>query len=234
MKNLYIAVLCLMIGTAHLTAQEAETPVESVSPFFITANVNYAYRLGKVPDGANQLQEDYIKKLKSGVSLDFGAYYRVNESFAIGGKYNVYKSKMTINNVMMEFTPAGDSGVGSITDDITISYYGVGIMYIDEAADPHVFTAEISLGYMDYNNDAVALGDYNYSGSSVGLTLSANYKYKLSKNFSIGPQLTFVGGALTKFDLTGPRGYEETIKLDSETPESLSRLDIGLSATYNF
>ena len=141
---------------------------------------------------------------------------------------------MELNNVFIESTPAGDSGFGSISDDISISYYGFSIMYMSNSDGPHIFSAEVGLGYMDYSNDAEALGSYKFKGGNVGGALTLSYKYGFSEHFAIGPQIGLIGTALSEIKVEGPHGYRQTLILKDENKESLTRFDFGITAMYRF
>lgn len=237
MKRSLTGVLFLLLSTCGLYAQEVTTAtftVDNDPKFIVSANFNYAYRLAKIDKSYSDIQRQYLKNLKTGLSYDISAYYMVSDFIGVGLKFNSYNSSERIDDADI-IAPNGDSGFGSIADDVTISFYGVGAIYnLLERGSKHVVNMEVALGYMGYKNDAYALGDYKFKGSTFGASLSVSYQYMAFENFSIGPKLGLVGGALRKVDLTGPDGYNETIKLNSENAESLSRLDMGIVASYRF
>lgn len=237
MKLSLTGMLFLLLSTCCLYAQDATTAtftVDNDPKFIVSANFNYAYRVAKIDKSYNDIQRQYLKNLKSGLSYDISAYYMVTDFIGVGLKFNSFNSSERIDDADI-IAPNGQSGFGSLSDDITISFYGVGAIYnLLEPGNKHVVNMEIALGYMGYKNDAYALGDYTFKGSTFGASMSISYQYMAFENFSIGPKLGFTGGALKKVDLTGPDGYSETVKLDSENAESLARLDMGIVASYRF
>lgn len=237
MKRSLTGALFLLLSTCGLYAQDVTTAaftVDNDPKFIVSANFNYAYRLAKIDKSYSDIQRQYLKNLKSGLSYDISAYYMVNDFIGVGLKFNSYNSSESIDDADI-IAPNGDSGFGRISDDVTISFYGVGAIYnLLERGSKHVVNMEVALGYMGYKNDAYALGDYKFKGSTFGASLSISYQYMAFENFSIGPKFGLTGGALKKVELTGPDGFSETVKLDSEDAESLSRLDMGIVASYRF
>lgn len=233
MRAIITSVLFLVFCLPAM-AQDIDNVNDDEPRFMVTANVNYAYRLAKIPKEYNSLQRDYIKKLKSGISYDISAYYKFNSLRGIGLKYNVYRSSNEINNAQIS-APDGQTGFGTISDDITISFYGA--TYIETYSkpnSPHTFQLEAGLGYMAYKNEAEALGSYEFTAGTIGVTINAAYRYSVSESFSFGPQISLIGGSISEFDLTGPNGYNETIKLGSNNRESLTRIDLGIVAAFRF
>lgn len=237
MKRSLTGALFLLLSTCGLYAQDITTAtftVDNDPKFIVSANFNYAYRLAKIDKSYSDIQRQYLKNLKSGLSYDVSAYYMVNDFIGVGLKFNSYNSSESIDDADI-IAPNGDSGFGRISDDVTISFYGVGAIYnLLERGSKHVVNMEVALGYMGYKNDAYALADYKFKGSTFGASLSISYQYMAFENFSIGPKFGLTGGALKKVELTGPDGFSETVKLDSENAESLSRLDMGIVASYRF
>lgn len=218
MKPIFTAALFVLFGLFTATAQETTGTTEDAK-LIINANVNWAYRLGKLADGVSGPEKEYLKKLKSGISYDLSIYYKVHQNIAVGLKYNLYKS-------------SADLGGGAYSDDITISYYAPSVLFdfqFPEAKSE--LTLETSLGYMQYQDKYYDGSHYKASRGTLGATTSFSYRYQAFKNFAVGPQIALLSGSLNKIDVESA-GYKETIKLDD--PESLLRIDLGIVAAYRF
>lgn len=219
-----------MTAATTVHAQDNSTPVKS--GFLVTANVNYAYRLAKIDKSYTGIQREYLKNLKSGISYDISAYYMIKEELGFGLKFNTFNSSESIRGVNV-VAPNGDTGYGYISDDITISFYGVSEIYrFGGKASKHSGFAEAAIGYMHYKNNAYALGNYTMTGGTLSSTLTVAYQYEAFKNFAVGPKLGLLSGFIRKFDVEGPGGYKDRLRLDSA--ESFFRADMGVVASYRF
>lgn len=234
MKSVILSIAAVLsFGVLH--AQETEQSSFSGwvgERFVISGAVSYGYRLGEVPDEVSPMQKDYLEGLKSGVSLDVSAFYKLAKNHGLGFKYNVFYASGKMSNVDI-IAPNGDSGFGDIEDNIMISFVGPAYMF-DYINGRNQFNVEGSIGYMSYYNDAKALGNYEYFGDTVGVMVAGSYKYMVTNTFSIGPRIALVGGTIKTFELTGPNGFKETITLRDENRESLARFDIGVNFAFRF
>lgn len=234
MKSIILSVAALLSFSA-IHAQESEGASFSGGKdqrFVISAAASYGYRLGKTPDNISSEQKEYLEELKSGFSLDISAFYKLAKNHGLGFKYNVFYASNTMNNLYIE-APNGDTGFGSIKDDIMISFIGPAYMF-DYINGRNQFNVEGSIGYMSYINDAQALGEYEYFGDTIGVIFSGSYKYMVTEHFSIGPRIALVGGNITNFEVDGPNGYRDTFTLEDDNSESLWRFDAGVNFAFRF
>jgi long-subunit fatty acid transport protein len=202
--------------------------------FYISTSVGAAFRIGETPSGLNSVLKDYLSDLKSGSSFNLGFYYRASENAGLGFKYNVFSSKASLSNVGYK-EPNGLEGSGTISDDITIRFYGASYTMDNNNSDTkHEGNLEISLGYITFSDFTQFTNRYEITGGNLGLTASFGYKYKFSKFFSVGPQLNFITGTLREYKITGPNGYNNKVSLKKENYESLTRIDLSLEATFRF
>lgn len=233
MNKKILLVLILVVNFSNVNAQNKSN--WSDTRFSIAFNVGLAYRLGELPQGLNSQQQDYLNDLKSGTSYDLTILYnRKNSEGAFGLKYNLYKSKGSISNQFF-VDPNGTPSFGTISDDISITFIGPVFVYDSNSpSTKHEGSLELALGYIYYENKTKLLNNYKLTGGNLGLTAGFGYKYRLFKNFSIGPQLNFVGGVLKEFTQTDSKGNETTIKFGKDEVESLWRIDLNLGAIYRF
>ena len=232
MKQFFSAALfCLLAAT---TANAQDNDKVSDPKFLVTANVNYGYMLAKIDNSITGIQRQYLKNLKSGVSYDLSAYYMVGDGLGFGLKFNSFNSSESLNGVSVT-APNGDSGYGRISDDITISLYSIGEIYkFGNPGSRHSGFAEAAIGYMRYTNNAYALGNYTLTGGTLGSTLTVAYQYEVAKNFAIGPKFALLAGSIRKYDIEGPNGFRDRLRLGNNESESLLRMDLGIVASYRF
>jgi hypothetical protein len=203
--------------------------------FLILSTIGQSFRVADSPKGLNTEQNTYLKKLKSGLSYDFSAYYLNDNQAGIGIKYNVYKSNGLLQNQVVTFKD-GSEGVGSISDAITISFIGPSIIiYNNENSKLGEANLELALGYMSYENQARVLNQrFSVKGADLGIIGGMGYYFRLSPHFLIGPQVNFVGGVLRKLKITYSDGSIENVKLEKEKFENLWRIDLTIGAQFRF
>lgn len=194
--------------------------------FSFTVDYGFGFRTAKVPSGTDAEIKNYIKDLKSGNSLDFKIGYMKDSKTMWGLMYSRYNSKGTLNNV--EYVePNGLEGQGTISDDITISFYGIGgAFHFQGFREQDAVVFDMYLGYINYKNDTKLTNNYTIKGGNLGLSTSLGYYVALSPSIKIGPSIAFNGGVLKKFNVEGDNGYSGTLKLDKDTYESLYRFDL--------
>jgi hypothetical protein len=232
--NIKIVTLILLISN-FIFAQDSQVR-ESVKDKHFIFNTSFgpSFRLGKTPNGLNSKQKEYIKDLKSGFSYDFTLYYTGNGENCFGIKFNRYQSKGSLANQDI-VAPNGDSGYGTVSDNISITFIGPAFMIINESDNGKWdYKLEVAIGYTGYLNKAAILDNYELKGATFGMTGGFGFNYKIAKNFSVGPQINFIGGALKQFDITGENGYKSSFKYPKEEFESLWRIDLGLNAIIKF
>jgi len=235
--SITLFIFLFSVAASAQTPQTPETKTSNSDTHFIgTASVGAAFRIASSPKGLGKAVEDYVDGLKSGISYDASVYYRIKQKdFGFGVKFNAFNSSGTLSN--QELTDIdGTTGIGSTSDAITITF--IGASYIIDKYKPstrHEFNAEVALGYMGYKDDSrIFANKYKITGSTLGMDVTVGYKYRVFKNFSLGPQVGFLGGVIKKFDVKGSNGYHTTLKLDKDNYESLWRIDLSLSAIYRF
>ncbi len=232
MKKILISVILLLNCIAAMAQSAGGNTTVNESRWLLSADVNFAYRLGKTPDGLSAAAKDYNDDLKSGISYSLGLYYKFHKYMGVGLKFNSFSSEASISNTYA-FSPNGQEGYTTISDDINIFFVGPAFIFDRKFGIGH-FTAETALGYMEYRNNMYILGNYKYTGETMGATLGASYKFEVLKGLSVGPQITLVTGSVTEFDVKGPNGYSVTFDKDNDEAESLWHFDAGISATYRF
>ena len=234
MKLKLLFAFTLLINYSNFAQSTTDNGVKKnkSSNFIFKAAVAYGIRLGSNPPGLTRQQEEYASKLKKGISYDLGVYYRVDESAALGFKYNTFNSKGSLSNQNL-ISPSGDTGFGTTSDDITISFYGLSYLMDNKYNNSkHEINLELAAGYIDLRNKTFVLGKYEIYGGSIGIMGGFSYKYRFLKDLSVGPSINFVGGTLRNFTIEGDNGFSRNITLNKDSYESLWRIDLGIEAIY--
>jgi hypothetical protein len=220
---------------------EVPTPVQQKSPVVvITASYGLAYRLAEVATNLPSNLKDAVSDLKSGSYFDTNLYVLLKGGqYGIGLKYNQFNSNSSyiqiVQGIPNNLTLSPSSQSFKIDVNQKITFIGPSMLFNYSDNKTGVFSSEIALGYMGLVNEEsnALIGNFVTSGSTLGLAFGADYHFKISENFLIGPQLKILVGAIRELKLETPDGRVETIKLDKE-PEGLGRLDLGISAKFRF
>lgn len=200
-------------------------PNKDDTKFNISFNYGFSKRIGKNPSGISGEQLNYIKDLKSGSAFNIKLSYQKDEKTILGIVYTQFSSNGQLKNQSF-IEPNGNSSSGTVSDDITISFIGFGGGLFEKGLrDDDSVILEMYLGYISYKNDFVLNNNYTIKGGNLGISADFSYYFGITKNFKIGPSIAFNGGVIKKFNLEGSNGYNESIKLEDDSFESLYRFD---------
>ncbi|MDR1347133.1 MAG: autotransporter outer membrane beta-barrel domain-containing protein [Prevotellaceae bacterium] len=216
----------------------AEVPTEQIKyreiyPHFRFAlNGGWSYRTAKIVDIQPDFKE-YARDLKSGFHYNMDMFYYFTEMFGVGLKYNNALFSNEINNVQVTYDD-GSTKYGKMSDNIQINFIGAlfsGRFF--NAKKKNCWLTDIGLGYLGYKDKITLVSDtQTLKGNTLGFYVSVGYDIGISKNFALGFQLSVVTGSLNQFKLTdGNR--TETIKLEKDKYENLSRIDLSIGLRFN-
>ncbi|RZJ75355.1 MAG: hypothetical protein EOO45_05890 [Flavobacterium sp.] len=237
MRKITLAFI-LLFGPISLFAQEVlggQSEVVNNERFIVSANVSYAQLLGVTREGANEIERDFYKKLRSGMSFGASGYYKIGKVSGLGLRYNVFKSKSSVSGVDAIDMFNNYYSNTTVSEDLTISF--IGPSYLCNLDFPKAWGSldiEGSVGYLSYKNKQQLGENYTLKGATYGVQIAAAYRFNVTKNFSVGPQVALLSALLNKVKATGPDGYNETLRLEDGDTEDLSRLDLGITFGYKF
>jgi hypothetical protein len=201
--------------------------------WLISAAGGFGYRLARLPDGLNAIEEEYYRDLKTGYYYEGNVTYFFKSNFGVGLMYNVTKSDNKLDNVTVT-GPPGFSGSGTVSDDITISYMGINGSFRSWNNNHNGFVnLNFGLGYMSYVNNARIINTYKLTGETVGASLSASYLINLSPDFWMGVHAGYTAGVLTEYEFDDGKSVQ-SIELPDDEGEGLHHLDLGLRIAISF
>jgi len=202
-------------------------PTDNFTHFRLALHGGYSYLVAKVGDNVPSDFQDYIKELKSGYHFGGDISYYFTENLGFGIKYSQFKSSNSIS-VYSEGIE-GNVSYGEMSDNITTSFIGpMFSVRIQNKNKKNAFILNTGFGYMGYSNDSrVILDNYTITGSTIGMIIDIGYDIGLSEQLSLGGQISLVSATLTKYKLTYGNTVE-TIDLNEDQNESLSRIDLSI------
>lgn len=228
-----IAALAFLSGGIGY-AQEQEQRQESVreySKFRFSIEGGGGFRLGKIGDVPDDFKS-YTKKLRRGFVYGADATWFFKEFMGVGIRYKAFSaSNGTTVTVTDDY---GQSTSGKMKDNITISF--VGPMYCTRFTSRnglHTFTADIGVGYINYQDNGMLIEKMKLSGSTLGLLYNIGYDYALSKKWAIGVNLSSIEGTLTTLTLEQNGVKTSQTTLDKDNQESLTHIDLSFTLRLN-
>jgi len=179
----------------------------------------WSWRTNPLDKSLTPQEREYAKKLMQGLNFSFDASYFFNEMFGIGFKYDLFNASTSLY---------------SLTETISINFAGPSftMRFLNDTKTNYWFI-NYCFGYMGYTDKAKTPGQSAMiKGSTVGLLLDIGYDFAISKNWSVGIQLSSLMGTLTEYDFT-ENGYTQRKKLEKGEYEGLNRLNISFGFRLN-
>jgi hypothetical protein len=184
----------------------------------------YSYRVAKMAANMPATYKDYVDNLRSGYHVDADLTYFFNELYGCGLKYSYNHSENSEQNISY---PTGGSGY--LEDNVSIHFIGPSFSFrtLDQTTR-NSFYMNMAIGYLGYLDDGkIASNALTLKGSTLGIAYDLGYDIGISKNMTLGFQFSYLTGTLTQYEMTS--GYStQTVKLDKNSYESLSRLDFSV------
>jgi len=203
----------------------------SIYPHFrVAINVGWSYRIAKIADDVPSDYKQYLKGLKSGLNYGIDLSYYFSEQFGFGIQYcNNWSKNET--NITATF-PDGSVIDGIMSDNISINYIGPYFsMRLLDAKQKNSFLMDLGMGYTGYRDDAVIISAFSMKGNCLGFNMSIGYDIGISKKFALGFKLAYLSGSLRQIEVFD--GVQtETIQLDADSYESLSRIDLSIGFRF--
>lgn len=195
--------------------------------FRIAVNGGPSFMTGKISDQVPSDFRDYIKELKSGLHFSADASFFVNETIGFGGKYSVFKSSNSLDNIYIE-DDLGQIIQGEMSDDIKLTF--IGPTFSIRALNynkKNAFLFSVAIGYMDYVNDKVLINSFKMTGNTVGFGFDIGYDIGVSKYLALGFQVSLLAGALSEYTFSDGTNTQ-TFKLQEGEYENISRFDLSI------
>ncbi len=195
-------------------------------------NVGYSRLTAGAPEGLSNDFAGYIKDLKNGFHFGGDLTYYFKEQFGVGAKCYFFKTTTSSVNIYVE-QEAGGRVYGKMSDDITTSFIGpmFSTRYFDKKKRNALYI-NYSLGYMGYSNNAVFINNYKYTGNTVGLSIDVGYDIKVSEKASVGFQISFIAGTLSRIKVDNGV-TTQTVELKKNSREGLGRIDLSVGFRFN-
>lgn len=171
--------------------------------------------------------KSYYKDLKLGNIANAEATYYFSEKFGAGVKYRFYENSASIEDFV---DPQDGVNVYYTTfkENIYVNYVA-GAFYYEEFSRSRKLKVDVglSIGYTMYRDEATTLSNFLLTGKTLGLDCNLGFEYFIRPQFSLYADFATFASTLTKVDYDDG-AVKETIKLDKDRNENLSRIDLSI------
>ncbi len=212
---------------AHSALPETHTRRPAVQrPWRFAVQGGYSYQIGKLDPNVPADFRDYTNKLRSGfhVGADVARYF--NDVLGAGLKVSMLKQSGRLDNVWVD--DGNGRRDGRMSDDITMLFIAPTFAnrYVS-ANRRNAFIMNVSLGYLNYMNNAVLVDSYTMKGGTVGAAFDIGYDIGIGKDFQLGFQLSYTAGALSSYRINGQK-----VELDEDSRQGLNRIDVSVGLRF--
>lgn len=220
-----------------------DIPTKEQIPATFRTAVNVGYGLRTVqPLGENETSAEetlHNRKMNSGLSLSADAEFYLDNHIGAGIRIsNLHSSNTDMMPVTFDATTRVTSAFAETTD---IIFAGPVITVRASSKDmKHTFVGNIGAGEVFYRQrisitpgqagiDPVA---YKVKGGNLGGCLDLNYDYAITKKLSVGANLSYVLGYITRAWIKNSDGSD--LEQDDGTRVELSHISLNAGIRYSF
>jgi hypothetical protein len=228
MNKITILIACLFLISYSANAQRYRGYNDDYPKIRLALQGGWSYRTAGVSKDVQPILRDYLKGLKSGYNYGANATFFFSRAFGVGIEYNSFHCKNQLDGLIIIDTVTKKKRTGSLEDNITINFFGASITGREVFGRTDNFNAwgSFSLGYISYKDDGVTIDPIYITGWTVGVGTSLGLDVALSKEISIGAQVSYLRGVLLSATYTYPAGTS-TIDFEDGKGEDISRIDVS-------
>jgi len=182
---------------------------------------------------AQNLAEAYYKDLKTGIYGSCDVSWMLTPRIGLGFRYKFFD---TSGNVEGFFDPQDGITIfySTYSEHIYVNFAGVSLLYSEPLGSRQklkVYCA-YAAGLALYRNEAeLFYGNYLVTGNSFGMDGSLGLEYFIKPGLSVGAELSAFNALLRKIEMTDGSATE-TLELDKENYENLSRFELSLGIRF--
>lgn len=210
-----------------LEVVEGTVAKERLPHFRIGAYGGLGWRVGALPKDLNSDVRAHLKNLRFGTVYSADAAWYISDFMGVGvkGSYLAVGKESAALKSEDGAIAYGRVRTTFVGPFFAMRYYSVNMR--------HSFLANFGLGYLGYRDTASAFGDYQMTGSTLGLLYEIGYDFHFNKTLSWGVALSEVAGQLTSME-SRANGNTRTIQFDKGAVENISHLQIMLGIHFEF
>lgn len=216
---------------------ENVSPLSKLGPNELRVFGGYGRRLNKIDPSLDLFAKQHNKRLMNGevIGMEYIQYFDQSRgSSGLGLRFQLMHAS-SADVVTVSYDNGLTFTQGILDETVNISY--IGPVYAARALSrngKHLFEDYVGLGVLFWYDNGTINSDYiTLRGKTLGLTTGFNYSYFLSRNVTLGAEVSFTSGVIRK--VTATDGKETvTQELDKEHYEGLANLGVCAQIVYTF
>jgi hypothetical protein len=205
-------------------------------------NGGAAYLIGSTKDAKAQMRsigatdtdiDKYFRDFKLGWLGEASAHYMINKTLGFGIEYHVF----TTDGQVKGYLDPGDGWskyYGIFSDKIYTNFAGASCLVRENISNNWGYYSKLSLGMAFYRDEMKIINaPMLVTGKSFATYGEFGLNYSLSKHISLNAGFSYFISSLGKITSDNGKTVAET-KLDKDSRENLSRLNLLTGVTFNF
>lgn len=241
LASLFIPHFVLAQQSAQNNSQQF-TETISQSRFVITVDGGLGYLIASTKSAKAQMKSygisdqeanRYYRELKLGEQAGASAYYLINKTYGLGLDYNLFGT----NGSVMGYLDPGDGWTkfyGPFNEKIYTSFVGASVFQSQKLNERWSQYGKFSLGMALYRNEArIIVAPALITGSAFAIRGEYGVAYSLTRNLSVNAGISYLLSSLRKIQMDDGTNSTE-VKLEGDSKENLSRLNLSTGLQFNF
>jgi hypothetical protein len=214
----------------------------SASRFVVSLNGGLAYLTGSTKTAKAQMRslgfsnrdiDRYFRDYKLGEFGEASIHYMIDQTLGFGIDYNVF----TTQGKVLGFVDPGDGWTkyyGEFSDKVYTNFIGASCLMREKINDRWGYYNKVSLGMAFYRDEINIINSpMLVTGKSFAMYGEIGMTYALTKHVSVNMGLSYFISTLGKIKSDNGTTVVET-KLDKDSKENLSRLNLSTGLLFNF
>lgn len=177
--------------------------------------------------------KSYYNNLKTGIYASSDITLMLKPNIGLGLRYKFFDTSASVEDF---FDLPGEVNLfySTYSEHIYVNFAGISFFYSEPLGLSQTFRVYCSYaaGMAHYRNETESLyGNYLITGRSFGMDGSLGLEYFVRPGLSVGAELSAFNSILRKIEVTDG-STTETIELDKENYENLSRFEFSLGIRF--
>ncbi len=192
--------------------------------------------LSEIPRNLPGEFSEYLNQLKWGFGFSAGTNILISENMGIGISF----SQTNFEN-SVEVMQVGTGITGTLSDDIVLTYLGVGVVYSGVSGEGRsFFQLNAGLGYLWYSNEARTIYPYNVNSRSLGGHISTSLNFSLGSGVYVPVQIGLKGFSASSMKLSFPGDLPDefregiTLEVENNDPAAVLRVHLSVGLLISF
>lgn len=190
-----------------------------------------AYRSGPMDPSLDGIMLQHAKRLRWGAVYGADATYYFTRTWGVGVEYSDMAS---FNRERIDaFYDDGSSRSGFLESRIDVAYLGpmFSVRMLSQNGR-HALISNCGVGYVAYLETGELIEPYSIRGRTAGARVELGYEFCLNRRLFLGAMVSATTASLYELEMKSSAGDWQTVKLDRDEAENLSRLALSVGLRW--